>query len=428
MKVKPSQFNFCYRKDHETIVYNTFTKDCIAVDDTNLPLIQNSYDSSSCDQDSLHFLMDRGFIVDADFDEVAYLKYYNYMVRFASDYLSLTIAPTLSCNFDCPYCFENKRGGVMSSDVQDKVIDFLEEKLKSGVRRMDLTWYGGEPLICFDIIQSLCDRITELTKRYDVKTKMGMITNGFLITDVVAEFLEKNHISVQITIDGMAQNHNERRYLRGGGKTFDTIIQNLHYFDNKEVDVYIRMNVDRHNASDYESLTQLIQSYQNKRMILYPAVTENVNEREESRLDYYMSDNKFDGFIAATRRKGLFHKDVNTVPISNDVSTVPDNRSYFCAAELENSYVIDDRGHVYKCWNEVGKDNFCFSLDNPNKINYKSLLNYMGDIVFEDPRCKKCVFLPICFGGCKFHKAIFNRYACAFNEDSLIAYIEDTLL
>ena len=316
----------------------------------------------------------------------------------------------------------------MSSDVQDKVIAFLEEKLKSGVRRMDLTWYGGEPLICFDIIQSLCDRITELTKRYDVKTKMGMITNGFLITDDVADFLEKNHISVQITIDGMAQNHNERRYLRGGGKTFDTIAHNLHYFDNKEVDVYIRMNVDRHNASDYELLTQLIQSYQNKRMILYPAVTENVNEREESRLDYYMSDNKYDGFIAATRRKGLFHKDVNTVPISNDVSTVPDNRSYFCAAELENSYVIDDRGHVYKCWNEVGKDNYCFSLDNPNKINYKSLLNYMGDIVFEDPRCKKCVFLPICFGGCKFHKANFNRYACAFNEDSLIAYIEDTLL
>ena len=127
-----------------------------------------------------------------------------------------------------------------------------------------------------------------------------------------------------------------------------------------------------------------------------------------------------------TRKQGLFHKDVDKVPISNDVSKLPDNRSYFCAAELENSYVIDEKGHVYKCWNEVGKDNYCFSLREPEKINYSSMLNYMGDITFSDPKCTKCTFLPICFGGCKFHKANFNRYSCAFNEHSVKAYVEDT--
>ena len=426
MKIKPSKFNFKYKKGKETVVYNTFSKACVLLDDETLPFVENAQEV--CENDTIKYLKENGFIVDADFDEIAFLKYYNYKVRFAQDYLSLTIAPTLSCNFDCPYCFENKRGGIMSKEVQDKVIAFLEDKLSFGVKKMDLTWYGGEPLLCFDIIKSLCDRINTCTEKNSVKCKMGMITNGYLLNSEIVGFLEKNNISAQITIDGMAENHNQRRYLRNGEGTFDKLCDNLKLFDGKKVDVYIRMNVDKYNAEDYPELTKLIDSYNNPRMIVYPAVTENVNERKESRQEYYMSDNKYDSFISDTRRKGLFHKNVDTVPISNDVSTVPDNRSYFCAAELENSFVIDDRGNVYKCWNEVGKDNYCFNLDNPDKINYKSLLNYMGDIVFEDERCKDCVFLPICFGGCKFHKANFNRYACAFNKDSLKAYIEDTLL
>ena len=314
----------------------------------------------------------------------------------------------------------------MDEETQNLVIDFLDEKLKNGVKKMDLTWYGGEPLICFSIIQSMCRQIIHLTQKYSVKCKMGMITNGYLLTEEIVDFLEEYNISVQITIDGMSENHNHRRYLKNGSGTFDKIVSNLYLFDNRDIDVYIRMNVDNFNYGDYPKLTEMIKSFNNDRMIVYPAVTENVNERIESRKDYYMSNNIYDTFISDTRRKGLFHKDVDTVPISNDVSKIPDNRSYFCAAELENSFVIDEKGNVYKCWNEVGKDDYCFSIKEPNKINYSSLLNYMGDVTFSDPKCSECVFLPICFGGCKFHRASFNRYACAFNEASVKAYIEDT--
>ena len=219
MKIKPSKFNFKYKKGKETVVYNTFSKACVLLDDETLPFVENAQEV--CENDTIKYLKENGFIVDADFDEIAFLKYYNYKVRFAQDYLSLTIAPTLSCNFDCPYCFENKRGGIMSKEVQDKVIASLEDKLSFGVKKMDLTWYGGEPLLCFDIIKSLCDRINTCTEKYSVKCKMGMITNGYLLNSEIVDFLEKNNISAQITIDGMAENHNQRRYLRNGEGTFD---------------------------------------------------------------------------------------------------------------------------------------------------------------------------------------------------------------
>ena len=95
---------------------------------------------------------------------------------------------------------------------------------------------------------------------------------------------------------------------------------------------------------------------------------------------------------------------------------------------MENSCVIDDKGNVYKCWDEVGHEDYCFNILRPNDINYQSMLRYMGDNVFDDEKCSSCTFLPICFGGCKFHRYHLKRYACAFNEDSVKEYIEECLL
>ena len=36
--------------------------------------------------------------------------------------VSMIVCPTLACNFDCPYCFESRRPGKMSPEVQDDVV------------------------------------------------------------------------------------------------------------------------------------------------------------------------------------------------------------------------------------------------------------------------------------------------------------------
>lgn len=426
---KASKFNFFYnRSDNENIVYNTFSKGLIALDNEHANSLKNGCYHSIFSKEEINFLVENGFLVENSFDENEFLKYYNNKVRFTSDYFCLTIAPTLSCNFDCPYCFENKRTGTMSKDVQTELVRFVEEKIKKGIKTLEITWYGGEPLLCFDIIKNLAEEITQIADKYGCKCKMGMISNGYLLSGEIVDFLEKNNVSFQITIDGLEENHNKRRYLKNGGGTFAKIIENLKLFSGKQVDVYVRMNVDNYNSNDYGALSELIDSFNNNRMILYPAVTEKINERKEERKNHYMNDSGYDDFISITRRNGLFKFKSTELPISNDVSSVPDNRCYFCAAELDNSCVIDEKGNVYKCWDEVGHEDFCFNILTPEKINYDSLLRYMGDHTFSDEKCSNCVFLPLCFGGCKFHRYHLHKYACAFNEASLISYLEDTLL
>lgn len=426
MMFKPSQFNFVYEKDGIFYAYNTFSKALISLKRENLKYFENS-EIDGNDEIAIT-LQKNGFLVEQSFDELAFLKYYNLKARYATDYLCVTIAPTLSCNFDCPYCFEKKRTGIMSDDIQKKLIEFIQSKINMGVNVMEITWYGGEPLLCKDLIIKMTEQIFDIANTKNVKCKMGMISNGYLLEREFVDFLEKYHIAIQITLDGMQEKHNSRRYLKNGDGTFGQIVKNLSLFTDKNIDVYVRMNVDRDNKDNYEQLDKLVSEFHNEHMILYPAMTEKINERKEERKDIYLNDSGYDDFIALTRKNDVFKFDSTKIPISNDVGKIPDNKCYFCTAELDNSYVVDNLGNVYKCWDEVGSNEVCFNLINANKINYENLFRYIGDHIFEDEKCSKCRFIPICFGGCKFHRYHFNKYACAYTEKSIIEYIEDCLL
>ncbi|MEA5113760.1 MAG: radical SAM protein [Geobacteraceae bacterium] len=58
---------------------------------------------------------------------------------------SLILLPTLACNADCEYCFENKTDQHLTLDqlavLMEKVIDFLEQE---SIARLSIYWQGGE--------------------------------------------------------------------------------------------------------------------------------------------------------------------------------------------------------------------------------------------------------------------------------------------
>ena len=133
--------------------------------------------------------------------------------RFNPYHLTLTLNPTLACNFACPYCFESSHKALyMTDEVEDNVITFI--KKHACVTNLHVTWFGGEPLLAFDRVVSLSRRMLGLGLGY----KAGMITNGYLLTPDKASLFEDLKISfVQITVDGSEQTHDSRRYRRDGG-------------------------------------------------------------------------------------------------------------------------------------------------------------------------------------------------------------------
>ena len=55
-------------------------------------------------------LMEGGFIIPKNFDEFNVIKSMHYRGRFgANKALTMTLIPTMNCNFRCPYCYEKDK-------------------------------------------------------------------------------------------------------------------------------------------------------------------------------------------------------------------------------------------------------------------------------------------------------------------------------
>ncbi|MGL4607616.1 MAG: radical SAM protein [Eubacteriaceae bacterium] len=417
MKYKQSVFNYSYRKKpDEMVVYNTFSKALFVLDDGEFDQFEAL---SFTGEEPFRSLVENGLLVKDDEDELQFLKYFHYKTKFANKILFLTIAPTLDCNFVCPYCYENRRPGRMSEEVQKGILAYLNDALEGGIKGINITWYGGEPLLCFDIVEYLSAEIYELCVGNDCRLKMDIVTNGYLLDETVVEKIDRLGITkVQITVDGLKKHHDMRRPLRGGQGSFEKIMSNLSLFEDSPLSVLIRMNVDNQNCDDFKFLKEKIDSLNNSNIRAYASPVENINKDTVNEISDFMSTREFEAFASKACDEGDW---------SDDDFSVMDDRYCFCTSETENCYVVDEIGNFYKCWDEVGREEYaCFNVLTPEKMNYNQIVKFLANDPFSDSKCSKCVFLPLCFGGCKFQKAHLNKSVCGFTDDSMKKYIETT--
>lgn len=417
MPYKKSRFNYSYKRaPGEYVIYNTYSKALLLLTSKEM----DSYESLSFErQEDIDTLIDNQILIDEDFDEVGFLRYCHYKTKFQHETLNLIIATSLDCNFGCPYCYENRRVGKMGADVQDAIVRYAEDCISHGVKNLEITWYGGEPLLYPDIIERLGNKLILLADKHGCTLNMYMVTNGYLLTPAIIDLLDELGVSrVQITLDGLEANHNCRRHLRNGKGTFDVIFKNLELFSDSPIHVDIRMNVDHQNCVDYPDLARKIRSLGNPNITLYPSPVENINKDKINTISQYMTTKEFEQFSSDLFLHG------EEMPAA---AKVLDDRYCFCNAETENCFVVDENGQCYKCWDQVGRQQYsCFNVLEPEKRNYKNIVSFIGWDPLADERCGDCVFLPICFGGCKFYKMQNINTDCGFSDASLQAYIEAT--
>ena len=196
------------------------------------------------------------YVVEDNINELDLIKLISLSSRFLNKSLNLTIAVTLDCNMNCPYCYEDKSNLSMTEEIQDSLCDFIENYLKTNnCTALNITWYGGEPLLEKDLIYRLSERFIEITKKLKVGYGASIVTNGFMLDSDCAEHLKNkcNVNNAQLTIDGPSEIHNNRRILINGNGSFETIINNIENCKSF-LNISVRINVDKDNIDSIENL------------------------------------------------------------------------------------------------------------------------------------------------------------------------------
>ena len=358
----------------------------------------------------LNRFRERGLIV--NFNERAAL---NAMGRMgcASGGVGLTICPTMGCNFDCPYCFENHKAGKMTQKTQDDVVALAERMLDvSQKKAMSVTWFGGEPLLASDVIEALSERLMALCEEKGAEYSAGIITNGYLLTQENADLLARYKVkSAQITLDGVGEAHDKTRHLAGGGATFTRITDNLRQ-GKLDFQVSVRHNVHTENIGEIEALKAFVETLaaeSGNEIIYYPAIV-NGNDASDER----------------GRGVGLLcTSDASEISVRCDAKQFSPGHGHYCLAHRLMSLGIDEKGNLQKCWEAVDKAEHSFGTaerwDPANPIatadRPDNLTCYLNTALPNfDEECADCVWLPACAGGCPNKRLYYQKQCLPFKD------------
>ena len=135
------------------------------------------------------------------------------------------------CNISCRYCFAsqgNFKGQriLMSSEIGRKSIDFLVRN--SGNRRnLEVDFFGGEPLMNFDVVKDIVNYGRTLEKKYNKHFRFTITTNAMLLTEEIMDYINENMDNIVLSIDGDKNTNDYMRRTINGEGTYDIILPKI---------------------------------------------------------------------------------------------------------------------------------------------------------------------------------------------------------
>ena len=419
MRYKKSIFNIEVDKisDDRILLYNSLTT-AFGIMDKNTQEIYDNIErytvEESASADTIVTLAKNGFILDDSIDEPSMMKYFFNRNKYNNAKLSLTIAPTLNCNMDCPYCYEKKSNIRMSEETIQNIIEFVKKKASRGIKSFNVAWYGGEPLLEKETIYFLSKVFIDLCKENNIKYTSTILTNGILLDKETAKRLAGECLvfSAQITIDGTEEIHNMRRRLLNNKNSFKIITDNIEEI--KDIlNVYIRVNVDKNNLSDVENLINHLyesRKWDNRVSMNFSPV---VNIEDLCVYDHgaCFANTDFDTIQANLTKKLMDKRGIDTRNL------YPNRQFLSCSALSANGFVIDPSGDLFKCWTDVGiKDRNVGNVKEGPKLNSNFTRWVLADL---PDKCRKCSTLPFCQGGCLYDTVYSNKEpVCGYNLET----------
>jgi uncharacterized protein len=402
---KPSRFNaHTDSPDGKLLLYNAFTGHSCAIPEKHAADAQAYLNATGFTGELSkvgQYLLLKGYIVESEVDESARWDIRYGMWQYRQDCLELILLSSEDCNFRCVYCSQQFKRGSMQPPVRAGVRNLVASRLRH-LTSLEVSWFGGEPLLGYDAIEELAPHFQELAASQNISYRSGMTTNGHLLTPERSRKLVSWGVShFQVTLDGKAADHDAHRPLEAGGATFDVILANLHAMKSIEgnFEVAIRCNFDHTNVS---SILELINNLKelaagDERFVLRFRPVGKWGGPNDDQLDVC-------GVRESARQSLLLNtaairEGIHTEAIDSGLTPGPAST---CYAARPYSLVVGADGKIMKCTVVLDTDerNVVGTLSQDGHIDFNEdrFAMWTRPYYRTDTMCSKCFFVPVCQG------------------------------
>lgn len=145
-----------------------------------------------------------------------------------NDLVSCTIDLTEACNLACDYCFtySNHKKRILPLNLGKRIIDWWLPQTDSK-KHIQLSFWGGEPLLEWKRMKKLIHHAEGLNKDLHRDIEYGGTTNGILYTPDKVEWCAKHKSLFLISLDGTKEAHDMHRKFPNGKGSFDVVVKNV---------------------------------------------------------------------------------------------------------------------------------------------------------------------------------------------------------
>lgn len=318
------------------------------------------------------------------------------------------------CNMDCEYCFAGKgdysgKSGIMSLEVGKKALDYLVEK--SGTKRhLEVDFFGGEPLINWDVCKEIVKYGRELEKKHDKIFNFTLTTNGVLIDEDVIEFTNKEMGNVVLSMDGRRNTHDRMRKTKTGDGTYNKIIDNFKSLvdsrtstenEVKSKEYYMRGTYTSYNrdfAADVIAMADMgFKETSIEPVVSDPKAPYALHEEDIPKL--FAEYEKLANEMLERRRNG---EGFNFYHYSVDMEGGPCIYKRVSGCGVSTEYLaVTPTGDLYPCHQFVGDDdmkvgNIYDGITNPEVMEIFG----KGNNLYTRDECRNCWAKLYCAGGC----------------------------
>lgn len=138
--------------------------------------------------------------------------------------MHVSLVLTHECNLACTYCYTGEKfRRDMDWETAERSMD-LAFRETTGDDTVDIGFFGGEPLICYDMLVRCGREARARAEREGRKLRLAVTTNGTLLTAERARELKALDVEVTLSLDGTRDAHEATRPQKGGRSSFDEVV------------------------------------------------------------------------------------------------------------------------------------------------------------------------------------------------------------
>lgn len=310
------------------------------------------------------------------------------------------------CNLNCSYCFasQGKYHGdraLMSFEVGKQALDFLVANSK-GRRNLEVDFFGGEPLMNFDVVKQLVAYARSIEKEAGKNFRFTLTTNGMLIDDDVIDFANRECSNVVLSLDGRREVHDKYRVDYMGNGSWDKIVPKFQKLVEARggKNYYMRGTFTHENPDFLKDIEQMLDLGFTE-LSMEPVVGSEDEPTTLTKEDLPIVLSQYEQLADLMLKRYREGRPFTFYHYMIDLKGGPCVYKRISGCGSGTEYMaVTPWGDLYPCHQFVGKEEFKLGNIWDGVQNTERVEEFASCNVYTRPECRDCWAKLYCSGGC----------------------------